>query len=216
MAEMNKNLRGMAKLKHQLHAKSNDFRRDLVLLLVGRSSVRESDFSHVIDQVVDSQRVMSSIHYEQANADDHIVQISGDYVQMVASAQEVLARRRKVQMDLERESKKARKGQTKMAPDGTDATSEVAITDGKSDLEALESKFESVNQTVRRELEHFDYVMREEFEKAFSAYSATYWTSLDKTKTLDINNTRPNTTAPSAEPMQMLQYEELSAVSYHL
>ena len=48
MNEMQQNLQGMAKLKHQLHEKSDDFRRDLVLLLVGRSTVRENDFTHVI------------------------------------------------------------------------------------------------------------------------------------------------------------------------
>ena len=74
---MQQNLKGMAKLKHQLHEKSDDFRRDLVLLLVGRSSVRENDFTQVIDQVVDAQRVMSTMYDEQAYADDQIVQIAG-------------------------------------------------------------------------------------------------------------------------------------------
>ena len=77
MNEMHKTLQGMAKLKHQLHEKSDDFRRDLVLLLVGRSTVRENDFTQVVDQVVDAQRVMSTMYDEQADADDHIVQIAG-------------------------------------------------------------------------------------------------------------------------------------------
>lgn len=109
MNEMHKTLDGMAKLKHELHEKSDDFRRDLVLLLVGRSTVRENDFTHVIDQVVDAQRVMSTMYDEQADADDHIVQIAGDYMLLIDSAQEVLIRRRKVLMDYEKEMKKSNK-----------------------------------------------------------------------------------------------------------
>ena len=74
MEEMNKNLKGMAKLKHMLHEKSDEFRRDLVSLIVGRSSVRQNDLSQVIDNVVDATKVMSTIYEEQGNADDHIVQ----------------------------------------------------------------------------------------------------------------------------------------------
>ena len=57
MNEMQTTLQGMSKLKHRLHEQSDDFRRDLVLLLVGRSTVRENDFTHVIDQV----RTLNSI-----------------------------------------------------------------------------------------------------------------------------------------------------------
>ena len=77
---MQTTLQGMSKLKHRLHEQSDDFRRDLVLLLVGRSTVRENDFTHVIDQVVDAQRIMSTMYDEQAQADDHIVQIAGKNV----------------------------------------------------------------------------------------------------------------------------------------
>ena len=101
MEEMNKNLKGMAKLKHDLHEKSDEFRRDLVSLIVGRSSVRANELSQVIDNVVDATKIMSSIYEEQGNADDHIVQVSADYMIMIGAAQDVLARRRKVQMDLE-------------------------------------------------------------------------------------------------------------------
>lgn len=210
----------MAKLKHGLHEMSDDFRRDLVLLLVGRSTVRENDFTHVIDQVVDAQRVMSTMYEEQADADDHIVHIAGDYMLLINSAQEVLARRRKVLMDLESERKKAKKTSAKEVKKVVAEGSEAPIeefnqeTDEKSELEKLELKFSNLSQTVRRELEHFDFVMREEFEKAFAAYSATYWSSLSKTKVLDINS-RPNTEllALTAEPRQ---YEEMSAMSYHM
>ncbi len=231
MNEMHKNLKGMAKLKHELHEKSDDFRRDLVLLLVGRSTVRENDFSHVVDQVVDAQRVMSTMYDEQADADDHIVQIAGDYMLMIEAAQDVLARRRKVLMDLEGQRKKDKKNssvktikKSAVDVDGVEEAQENAVAvdavdHDKLELERTEQKFAAINQTVRRELEHFDFVMREEFEKAFAAYSATYWSSLSKTKVLNLdmtaNSSRPETgmLALTAEPQQ---YEEMSAVSYHM
>ena len=152
---MIKNLTGMAKLKHQLHDKSDEFRRDLVLLLVGRSTVRENDFTHVIDQVVDAQRVMSTMYDEQADADDNIVQIATDYTLMIQAAEDVLARRRKVQMNLDKETKKAQKKATKVKTkdEGTDSTIEV-ITNDKSDLEIIEDKFSTISQTLRLSLIH--------------------------------------------------------------
>ena len=58
--------------------------------------------------------------------------------------------------------------------------------------------------------------MRDEFEKAFSSYNASYWSSLNKTKTFDMS-TRPTTTDGGAgvDPLG-LQYEDVAAVSYHM
>ena len=220
MNEMNKTLDGMAKLKHDLHLKSNDFRRDLVLLLVGRSTVHENDFTHVIDQVVDAQKVMALMYNEQADADDLIVQLAGDYILMIEAAQQVLSRRIKLQVDVEREAKKSKK--KAVVKKTVEESSEAPIEDFDanadeegSDLEKAETKFANLSQTCRRELEHFDYyVMREEFEKAFSSYSAVYWSSLSKIKALE-SEQRPNSEmlALTVEPKQ---YEEMSAVSYHM
>lgn len=217
MDEMHKNLRGMAKLKHQLHDKSDEFRRDLVMLLVGRSTVRENDFAHIIDQVVDAQRIMSTLYDEQADADDHLVQISEDYKLMIIAAQDTLIRRRKVQMQFEKEEKKAKKKAVKMVKkeDTSEAPIE-EITNEISDLEKAEEKFNAVSQTLRRELEHFDYVMREEFERAFAAYGATYFGSLSKSKVMDDSSTRPNTELLALTVEEPKQYEEMSAVSYHM
>ena len=85
-------------------------------------------------------------------------------------------------------------------------------------LDEIEKKFNTISQTVRRELEHFDFVMREEFEKAFGSYSATYWSSLSKTKVLDISDTTPQHAemlAITNEPMAA-EYEDMSAMSYHM
>merc|ERR1712088_179485 len=103
-------------------------------------------------------------------------------------------------MDLEKEIKKASKNKGKQgkaksieAGDNSEAPIE-EVTEETSDLDEIEKKFNTISQTVRRELEHFDFVMREEFEKAFGSYSDTYWSSLHKTKVLDISDTTPQPT----------------------
>ena len=145
---------------------------------------------------------------------------------MIQSAQAVLARRRKVLMDLEKEIKKAKKQngkQTKnkniaVGSDNSEAPIE-EITEENTDLDEIEKKFNTISQTVRRELEHFDFVMREEFEKAFGSYSATYWSSLSKTKVLDISDTTPQhhteMLALTNEPITT-EYEDMTAMSYHM
>ena len=48
---------------------------------------------------------------------------------------------------------------------------------GKIDQEELEgatNKFDSLNQNMRRELEHFENVMMDEFNKAFNIYNRKY------------------------------------------
>ena len=90
------------------------------------------------------------------------------------------------------------------------------ITNELSDVEKGEEKFNGVSQTLRRELEHFDYVMREEFEKAFAAYGATYFGSLSKSKIMDDSSTRPTTELLALTVEEPKQYEEMSAVSYHM
>ncbi len=50
------------------------------------------------------------------------------------------------------------------------------------ETESARSRFESLSQSTRRELEHFDFVMRSEFGEAFEAYREAYWRSLRKGK----------------------------------
>ena len=60
--------------------------------------------------------------------------------------------------------------------------------------------------------------MREEFEKAFGSYSATYWSSLSKTKVLDISDAspqHPEMLALTNEPIPT-EYEDMTAMSYHM
>ncbi len=48
------------------------------------------------------------------------------------------------------------------------------------EIEKIQVRFDKISQTLRRELEHFDFVMREEFDNAFTAYNASYWDSMKK------------------------------------
>ena len=60
-------------------------------------------------------------------------------------------------------------------------------------IDKAQVTFDKLSQTMRRELEHFDNVMKEEFSETFSAYHSQYQTSINNTSTS--NNTSP--TAPS-------------------
>merc|ERR1712038_1196328 len=39
-----------------------------------------------------------------------------------------------------------------------------------------------MSQTVRRELEHLDFILKEEFEQAFSSYNTYYFNSINKSR----------------------------------
>ena len=128
-------------------------------------------------------------------------------------------------MDLELEVKKAKKLNKSVAP-LKEASSEAPVIGvdeqtATSSLDRAQIKFDNLSQTLRRELEHFDFVMRDEFEKAFAAYGATYWSSLSKTKNFDATtgmNTRATTprTGTTRNENLALNYEDMSAVSYHM
>ena len=137
---------------------------------------------------------------------------------MIGAAQDVLARRKKVQMDLEVEMKKAKKANNKVAIKEASEAPVIGVDETSSDAEKAQIKFDNLSQTLRRELEHFDFVMREEFEKAFAAYSATYWSSLSKTKNFDVNTraTTPRAGGTTKSDNLALTYEDMSAISYHM
>ena len=39
-----------------------------------------------------------------------------------------------------------------------------------------------MSQTVRRELEHLDFILKEEFEQAFTSYNTYYFNSINKSR----------------------------------
>ena len=51
-------------------------------------------------------------------------------------------------------------------------------------MDSAQSNFDKLNQNMRRELEHFDTVMREEFGETFDRYHKQYRTALSLTNTI--------------------------------
>ena len=43
-------------------------------------------------------------------------------------------------------------------------------------------KFDTMSQVIRKELEHFDSMMIEEFQKEFSAYNSNYFNLIDRSR----------------------------------
>ena len=57
------------------------------------------------------------------------------------------------------------------------------VQKGKNPLEEIEKiqvGFDKISQTIRRELGHFDFVMQDEFQEAFTAYNSVYWGSINR------------------------------------
>ncbi len=161
LSEMRSNLRDMGSQKRRLHAATANFQRGLVSMLVGRSTTREGgSLGAVIGEVVDCHKVMAAIHQEQSVADDLVVELAEDYCLLIESARQTLAERRKCQEKM-RAAQKLKNNPLE-------------------EIEKAQAQFDKLSQAVRRELEHFDFVMREEFGEAFEAYKTTYWMSLKK------------------------------------
>ena len=62
----------------------------------------------------------------------------------------------------------------------------VVTWQGEIDTEKMDSaqtEFDKLNQTMRRELEHFDTVMRGEFGETFDRYHKQYRAALSSTST---------------------------------
>lgn len=159
--EMQSNLKHMADLKKKLADTSTDFQRGLMAMLVNRPS-RENGLGNIINEVVDCHKTMGLINQEQSQADELIVQLAVDYEKLVSAAKDVMALRRKYQQQMQ----KAQKGKNSL-----------------DEIEKIQKEFDKMSQIIRRELEHFDFVMREEFEETFTAYNSRYWQSLSQTKT---------------------------------
>ena len=137
--------------------------------------------------------IVSAIHQDQASADDLIEQLSFDYLLLVNAAQDILTRRRILQHKVQK--KRALKLLKTKAVD--DVKEEVFDKDGVSkdvngstskvfspekELEDLEIKFDNMSQVIRKELEHFDSMMVEEFQKEFSAYNSNYFNLIDRSR----------------------------------
>ena len=56
------------------------------------------------------------------------------------------------------------------------------LTPPTKELEDLEVKFDTMSQVIRKELEHFDSMMVDEFQKEFSAYNSNYFNLIDRSR----------------------------------
>lgn len=81
---------------------------------------------------------------------------------------------------------------------------------GTKEMRKMQKRFNTVSQTIRRELEHFDVVMKEEFEEAFSSYNFRYFKAMP---------TSPKTSRrslKSAPPMPQQAIKDHSAANPQL
>merc|ERR1712029_1819 len=217
LTQIKKTLSVMSSSKSRLAMTSTEFRQNLVLLLTSRPS-KERDLRNVVHKAIESHKVMATIHDDQSQADVSIEELSGDYIQMVIAAQEVLSRRRLLQQEVTRAKSRNRKALAKEEKkeegdegeegEGSDEEEdeedeEDSDTEDEDDSEEetdededemansksqpisvskqmkkMHRRFEKVSQTIRRELEHFDFVMKDEFEQAFANYNAMYFNAL--------------------------------------
>merc|ERR1711902_462405 len=108
------------------------------------------------------------------------------------SAQDVLARRRNLQQVFEKKTKKKNKKSKKSSSRTTTTVSEEEEDEDEEEdsediseekaIGELTLKFETMSQTVRRELEHLDFILKEEFEQAFTSYNTYYFNSINKSR----------------------------------
>ena len=163
LKEMRSNLKDMSEYKQKLYASASAFQRDLMTMPINKSKNNSNNdgLSAIIDDVVGCHKTMGLIHQEQAKADELVVDLAVDYERLVSHSKEVIGQRRKYQENMQ----KARKGKKNAALE---------------EIEKIQTDFDKLSQSIRRELEHFDFVMREEFQEAFEAYNHQYWRSLRK------------------------------------
>ena len=175
MKQLQTDIKQMSREKMSLFVATTTFRRNLVNLLGsgGREkaavsqSVNGRDKSmNILNKVAEFQNVMADLYLQQAEADELLFFLAIDYQRLLDSVDIALAERRHSLKDLLKETKKH--GGEK----------------GDADIEKVEeaqTNFDKLNQTMRRELEHFDTVMKEEFGNTFDKYHKQYRTALANT-----------------------------------
>ena len=133
--------------------------------------------------------LVSAIHQDQSAADDLIEQLSFDYLILVDAAQDVLTRRKILQHKVQkkRASKEITENVTEDVFDKEGVSKDVngstsRLTPPTKELEDLEVKFDTMSQVIRKELEHFDSMMVDEFQKEFSAYNSNYFNLIDRSR----------------------------------
>lgn len=158
-----------------LFVATTTFRRNLVNLLgsggrekaaVSHSANGRDQSTNILSRVAEFQNVMADLYLHQAEADELLFFLAMDYRQLLESVDTALAERRHALKVVTKETKKH--GSDK---EDTDL----------SKVEEAQANFDKLNQTMRRELEHFDKVMKDEFGDTFDRYHKQYRTALANT-----------------------------------
>ena len=129
------------------------------LSLTSATNIFHDNLSHFLGSNVlqDDSSISGGIFKQQAEADEELIFLAKDYENMIDDVLKVLEIRKTAVRRL---------NQMKSM-----------VQEGKVDQEELEratNKFDSLNQNMRRELEHFENVMMDEFNKAFNIYNRKY------------------------------------------
>ena len=176
MKQLQKDIKKMSREKMSLFVATTTFRRNLVNLLgsggrekaaVTQTGSGKDESINILNKVANFQNVMADLYLQQAEADELLFFLAIDYQRLLDSVDTALAERRQALKYLVKERKKHG-----VAKEDVDL----------SKVETAQNTFDKLNQTMRRELEHFDKMMKEEFGNTFDKYHKQYRTALANTE----------------------------------
>lgn len=184
MFSLEKDIRNMSREKMSLFVATSTFRRNLINLL-GQSGRERAAVSHsgkgrdpsrnILTSVAEFQNTLADLYLSQAEADEMLYFLAKDYQRLLEAVDVAMSDRRKAMKILMRAQNKSSKNK------GKSEEADEEIEDPINTLEEAQKIFDKVSQTLRRELGHFDTVMREEFGDTFSRYHSQYKTALSAT-----------------------------------
>ena len=138
------NLKKIVKEKLSLTSATNLFHDNLSQFLGNNVLQEDSSISGVI-------------FMQQAEADEELIFLAKDYENMIDDVIKILEIRKVAVRRLNKIKSMVQAGKV-----------------DQEELERATNKFDSLNQNMRRELEHFENVMMDEFNKAFNIYNRKY------------------------------------------
>jgi len=168
LTTLKNDIKTMSEEKMQLFVATTTFRRNLLELVAAGGSQRmsarsskEREGNDLLKKVADLQNGMADLYLNQAEADDLLAFLALDYTRMLDSVEHCMDVRRQNLKELQKVTKKKTKMLDKMA-----------------ELDDRQADFDKISQNLRRELEHFDLQMRDEFGETFTAYHQQYTNAL--------------------------------------
>ena len=113
--------------------------------------------------VGDKESMVGGVYKHQAEADEELYFLAEDYEKMIEAADRALAVRKEALRGLIGKRNRFEAGK-----------------EDHENMEVAKDNFDVLNQTMRRELEHFDTVMGDEFSRAFDDYNRKYEKALNR------------------------------------